>query len=135
MEPLGISATGTSYGEKIELVPVGGGAPCAAIVRMILEAGSRLVVTSLSWTPARVAVVKGNRAAQTAAAKACGGQRAEVDSPSGKAVPIAHEAIGIDDPLAQKLWATSMSAVKAAGGNVEVYVAAIALGINSADGS
>lgn len=43
-EPLGVGPTGKPYGDKIEWVPVGGGARCAAIVRMNLEAGSRLVV-------------------------------------------------------------------------------------------
>ncbi|WP_279482261.1 hypothetical protein [Aureimonas sp. SK2] len=72
MEPLGIGATGAPFGGKIEWVSAGGGAPCAAIVRMSLEAGSRLVVTSLGGTPERVAIVKANREAQAAAAKACG---------------------------------------------------------------
>ena len=71
-EPLAVGANGRPFGERIEWVSKGGAAPCATILRMSLEAGSRLVVTRLGASPERVAIVKTNEQAKAAASKACG---------------------------------------------------------------
>ncbi|BDA85487.1 hypothetical protein Sa4125_30290 [Aureimonas sp. SA4125] len=127
-----IIGSGKPYGDKIEWVSIGGGAPCATVVRMDLEAGSRLVVTKLGKSPERVAIVKGNKEAQAAAAKACGGagggQRVDAADPSEKAAPIAYKRVGLDDPVAMKLWANSMSEIKAIGGSASVYRASFTRG-------
>ncbi len=125
MEPLGIGASGKPYGDKIEWVSIGGGAPCATVVRMNLEAGSRLVVTKLDKSPERVAIVKGNKEAQAAAAKACGGsggkQRAAAETSSGKAVPLAYKDVGLDHPIARKLWSYSYDDIKTMGMEPQVF--------------
>lgn len=130
MEPLGIGATGKPFGDKIEWVSVGDGAPCATVVRMNLEAGSRLVVTKLGKTPERVAVVKGNKEAQSAAAKACGGggQRADTEASSKEASLLTYEDVGLDHPIARKVWSYAYDDIKTMGMEPQVFNASFKRG-------
>jgi hypothetical protein len=70
--PISVGGSGKVFGPKIEWI-LNAGKPCAVIVRVSTDKGSRLVTTAIVNGKGRVSVEKSNDAARTNAEKACAG--------------------------------------------------------------
>ena len=71
--PISVGGSGKVFGPKIEWI-LNAGKPCAAIVRVSTDKGSRLVTTALSNSKGRVSVDKANDAARASAETSCAGK-------------------------------------------------------------